>query len=288
MSVSSSKKKKLYNLFTTHVVEENVMPRMLFFRSQVGPAKVNLPVMPHVASVPKTAHEGKGLWDGLAALGASLAANVLRQEKARQAGFMEEAYITARAQMAQWTADYERDHQGGNALEAQAAYETQWQKISLGIREQYAQKLAADTQVQLARRLELGRIRAMERGAAWQALQTRIWQSGLDEKSLALLYADIADDPANTAFHEVRLRDVLDGLRLRHPDRDMNAQEMRLRQNVAEAQIDGLLDRGDADGAQAMLQRLASGTSTILLSPDKTHVWQKRIDDLRLKQWQCL
>ena len=231
------------------------MPRQLYFRSQVGLAGVNLPAMPHVAHVPQTRKQSVELLHGLAGLGEAAARVVIARDNQRQAGLVEEAYNSAREQMARWTADYQRGHQGGNALDAQAAYEQQWAKISAGIREQYGDRMYGGTQALLGRRLELGRIQALEHGAAYQQRQTSLWHDDLDKRSLALLEADIAADPGNLAFHDVRLRETLDGMRQRHPGRDFTGTELKLRQNVAEAQFNGLLARGDLAGAEELLNR---------------------------------
>ena len=231
------------------------MPRQLYFKSQVRPAGVNLPAMPHVASVPQVRSQGVELLHGLANLGEAAARLVIQRDNQRQAGLVEEAYNSAREQMTRWTADYQRGHQGSNALDAQAAYEQQWAKISAGIREQYGERMYGGTQALLGRRLELGRIQALEHGAAYQARQTGLWHDDLDKRSLALLEADIAADPGNFQFHDVRLRETLDGLRQRHPGRDFTGTELKLRQNVAEAQFNGLLAAGRLEDADAFLQR---------------------------------
>ncbi|MBQ9407272.1 MAG: hypothetical protein IJU37_11130 [Desulfovibrio sp.] len=238
------------------------MARQIYFRSQAGPASVNLPQMPNVSHVPQIHSEGAEIVKGLADLGATLGKAYVRWDDKRQASLIEDAYLDARTQMAKWSAEYQRNNQGRDALEAQQAYEQQWATIAQDINQRYGDKLSGGAQHYLGRKLELGRLYAIDDGARWQKQQTAVWDNNRLQTQAALIADDVAQDPYNTARHEMNINQLEESWRRANPGQDSFAFRRKLVGDVAESVVSNVLARGDIAGAEAALQRFGGGAQT--------------------------
>lgn len=235
------------------------MARQIYFRSQAGPASVNLSQMPNVSHVPQIHSEGAEIVKGLADLGATLGKAYVRWDDKRQASLIEDAYLDARTQMAKWSAEYQRNNQGRDALEAQQAYEQQWATIAQDINQRYGDKLSGGAQHYLGRKLELGRLYAIDDGARWQKQQTNVWYDNQDKVGLALLNADITANPYDDARHDMNEREYLQAWQQRHPGQDATVQRLFLQQVRAESQIESMLARRDWRAVETLLGRYGNG-----------------------------
>ena len=76
-----------------------------------------------MSHVPQIHSEGADILKGVADLGANLGKAYIHWDDKRQQGLIEDAYLKARNDMERYAADYRRNNQAGNVLDAQAAYE---------------------------------------------------------------------------------------------------------------------------------------------------------------------
>ena len=231
------------------------MARQIYFKGEAGPGNINLPSMPNIAgNVPRFHSEGADILKGLADLGGALGKAYIAYNDKRQNSLIQDAYLEARKRMATWQAEYQRTNQAADALEAQAAYETQWSTIAGDIHNQYKDRLGDGALQVLGRHLELGRLYAITDGSKYQAEQTKIHEKNQEHTRLALIEGDIAADPYNTARHQMNIEEAVSAFERAHPGQDSTAYRRKLESNVGVGIINGMVGRNDFDGAERALK----------------------------------
>lgn len=230
------------------------MARQIYFKGEAGPANINLPQMPHVSSVPQYHSEVADIAKGIAELGGTLGKAYVKWDDKRQIGLIEDAYINARTEMARWEADYKRNNQGANALEAQAAYENQWNNIAANINNQYREHLSDGALHVLGRKLELGRLYSITDGAKYQEQQTTLWGKNQEDVRVAQIMADVGADPTNYARHQMNVEEAVRTWELSHPGQDSSAYRRKLESETLENVTSSLIAQGQFDEAERVLR----------------------------------
>lgn len=236
------------------------MARQIYFRGQVAPASVNIPQVHGATSVPHVRSEGAEILKGLAGLGRTAAQAYIRWDDKRQQSLIEDAFLKARSEMSRWSAEYQRTNRGADALEAQAAYEQQWGQIVQGVQSAYKDRLSDGAMHYLGRKMELGRLYALDDGARYQAQQTAAWNKNQEDVRLYQMGEDVANDPYNFARHQMNVSEAVSAWERANPGMDSSAYRRRLEQGMAESIFNGMLAREDFDGAERMLNWGMNGT----------------------------
>ena len=229
------------------------MARQIYFRGQASPASVSIPQAHGAATVPHVRSEGAEILKGLADLGKAATHAYIRWDDKRQQSLIEDAYLKARGEMSKWSAEYQRNNQGADALEAQAAFEQQWDRISQGIQNAYQGKLSDGAMHFLGRKMELGRLYALDDGAKWQAQQTAAWNKNQEQVRLSQMGEDVANDPYNFSRHQMNVNEAVSAWERANPGMDSSAYRRKLEQGVFEGIFNGMVAREDYDGAEKVL-----------------------------------
>ena len=228
------------------------MSRLQQYRQQMGAAHVAIPGAVRVAGPPQGADGASRALataiDGAVGMGMKLAA---REHVRDQQTRMEERLLAARKEFGEWREQYRQTHQGGDALDAGAAFQAKFAEIA---GRHLAAFGGAENEIfrqQLGGRLAAAGVLAAEEGAAWAASQRRIWEQSVREGRLAQLEQDAYANPANTAWLDMQMDGVIRDEAAR--GRDATALRRSLASRTRLTRIRGLVDRGDLDGAARLL-----------------------------------
>ena len=177
------------------------MSRLQHYRQQMGAAHVATPGAVRVAGPPQGADGASRALataiDGAVGMGLTLAA---REHARDQQTRMEERLLAARREFGEWREQYQREHQGSDALDAGAAFQAKFAEIAGRHLEAFG---GAENEVfrrQLGGRLAAAGVLAREQGAAYAGVQRRAWETSVMEAQKAQLLADAEEMPDNTAW----------------------------------------------------------------------------------------
>ena len=235
------------------------MARQIYFRGQAQQPSVNIPQVHGATSVPQFRSEGAEILKGLADLSKAATQAYIRWDDKRQQSLIEDAFLKARGEMSKWSAEYQRTNQGADALEAQAAFEQQWGRISQGIQSAYKDRLSDGAMHYLGRKMELGRLYALDDGARYQTQQTAAWNKNQEQVRLSQMGEDVANDPYNFARHQMNVNEAVSAWERANPGMDSSAYRRKLEQGVFEGIFNGMVAREDYDGAERVLNWGANG-----------------------------
>ena len=243
------------------------MARQLLYNGTGQSASVNVPSAPRVMGPPQTGYDvGSQLIKALGDAGHAVVNGIVAAHNKKQESMLEDADLDARRQMVQWQAEYMRTHKGVDALEAQQAYEQQWNAIAQGVREKYGSRIGPEFQRKFERRLALQNIYAVADGARYQAQQEQLWNRTVDEGSRAAHEQDIAvhfNDPARL---DMINNEHLRRWQARHPGEDIRKEEYRVREATGIAVVQGYLAAGELDKAEEALNRYG-GVGSVQIQP---------------------
>ena len=177
------------------------MSRLQNYRQQMGAAHVATPGAVRVAGPPQGADGASRALataiDGAVGMGLTLAA---REHARDQQTRMEERLLAARREFGEWREQYQREHQGSDALDAGAAFQAKFAKIAGRHLEAFGGAGNEVFRRQLGGRLAAAGVLAREQGAAYAGVQRRAWETSVMEAQKAQLLADAEEMPDNTAW----------------------------------------------------------------------------------------
>lgn len=238
------------------------MARQLYFRGQAPEIALKAPATTRVLGKPQGYDIGGQLIEALGNTGRVLVGAMEGIRQSKQQGQMTDAELELQRRMTEWQAEYQRTHQGANALDAQRDFTSQFENISKDIFERYDDQLDDSAKVALRRRFALHGIHTAKNGAQYQAQEFRAWGANQEKVQLAQFDADIASDPNDFDWHMNTVNRLVADWQRRNPGMDSTAYRLQLQEGMAQGIVSNLIARGDIAGAEAALQRFGGGAQT--------------------------
>ena len=222
------------------------------YRQQMGAAHVAIPGAVRVAGPPQGADGASRALataiDGAVGMGMKLAA---REHVLTEQTRMEERLLAARKEFGEWREQYQREHQGSDALDAGEAFQAKFAEIAGRHLEAFGGAGNEVFRRQLGGRLAAAGVLAREQGAAYASGQRQAWEKSVREGQIAQLEQDAFTAPDNTPWLDMQVEGVVRDEAAR--GRDTTALRRSLASHTQLTRIRGLVERGDLDGAARVL-----------------------------------
>lgn len=217
----------------------------------MGAAHVAIPGAVRVAGPPQGADGASRALataiDGAVGMGMKLAA---REHALTEQTRMEERLLAARKEFGEWREQYQREHQGSDALDAGEAFQAKFAEIAGRHLEAFGGAGNEVFRRQLGGRLAAAGVLAREQGAAYASGQRQAWDRSVMEGRKAQLLADAENAPENGAWLAFQLEAFGQSLAAR--GQDPTADLLALGSAVQLRRGQALAARGDFDGALAL------------------------------------
>lgn len=166
--------------------------------------------------------------DGLFALAAAAGGDILgiaaqEHAKNRQAR-LAQSLLEADAEFEGWKTGYMRDNQGQNALGAQRAFVEKHAEIALATLEKFGGE-DESFRSELAAKLRLRSLHALQAGGAYQKQQEKAWQDSVFDSEKSAFLKTINENPDDYDWLRMRGKELLESWKIKNPGLDAGAIE---------------------------------------------------------------